>query len=81
MISLSFLIFSLFIVGCSHEQPHNEALAEAEKIVYTHPDKVVRMLAPHYNDTQGRSRSLRPDLHRGSASQRIINWIGFADTS
>ena len=51
MISLSFLIFSLFIVGCSHEQPHNEALTEAEKIVYTQPDKVVRMLAPHYNDT------------------------------
>ena len=51
MISLSFLIFSLFIVGCSHEQPHNETLAEAEGIVYTQPDKVVRMLASSYNDT------------------------------
>ena len=51
MISLSFFILSLFIVGCSHEQPHNETLAEAEETVYTQPDKVVRMLAPHYNDT------------------------------
>jgi len=51
MISLSFFILSLFIVGCSHEQPHNETLAKAEETVYTQPDKVVRMLAPHYNDT------------------------------
>lgn len=51
MISLSFLIFSLFIVGCSREQPHNEALTRAEEIVFTQPDKVVRMLAPDYNDT------------------------------
>ena len=51
MISISFFIISLFIVGCSHEQPHNETLAKAERLVYTQPDSVVSMLAPCYNDT------------------------------
>lgn len=51
MISISFFIISLFIVGCSHEQSHNKILTQAEKIVYTHPDSVVSMLAPSFSDT------------------------------
>ena len=44
------LILSIIIVGCSHEQSHNELLDKAEQIVFTHPDSVVRVLAPYYND-------------------------------
>ena len=51
MISLSFLFLFLYIVSCSHEQAQNEQLTKAERIVYTQPDSVVRMLAPNYNDT------------------------------
>ncbi|MBR1557271.1 MAG: hypothetical protein IJ647_05875 [Prevotella sp.] len=51
MKSLLFLIISLFIVGCSHEQSHNEMLTKAERIIYTQPDSVVSMLAPCYSDT------------------------------
>ena len=51
MTSLSFFIISIFIVGCSHEQSHNEMLTKAEKIVYTQPDSVISMLAPSYSDT------------------------------
>ena len=51
MISIAFLILSLFIVGCSSEQPHNEFLTKAEQKVFEHPDSVVSMLAPHWNDT------------------------------
>ena len=51
MTSLSFFIISFFIVGCSHEQSHNEMLTKAEKIVYTQPDSVISMLAPSYSDT------------------------------
>ena len=52
MKSLSFLILSLLIVGCSSEQSHNEFLAEAEQIVFDKPDSVVRMLAPRWYDTK-----------------------------
>ena len=52
MISLSFLILSLFIVGCSSEQPHNEFLTKAESMVFEQPDSVVRMLAPRWYDTK-----------------------------
>ena len=34
MISLAFLILSLFVVGCSSEQPHNEFLTKAEEMVF-----------------------------------------------
>ena len=51
MISITFILFSLLIVGCQNGQPHNELLNKAEQIVYTQPDSVVRMLAPSYNDT------------------------------
>ena len=52
MISLLFLILSLFIVGCSSEQTHNEFLTKAEQIVFEQPDSVVRMLAPRWYDTK-----------------------------
>ena len=46
-----FLILSLFIVGCSSEQSHNEFLTNADQIVAEYPDSVVRMLTPLWNDT------------------------------
>ena len=52
MISLLFLILSLFIVGCSSEQTHNDFLTKAEQIVFEQPDSVVRMLAPRWYDTK-----------------------------
>ena len=52
MISLAFLILSLFVVGCSSEQPHNEFLTKAEEMVFEKPDSVVRLLAPRWYDTQ-----------------------------
>ena len=51
MIPFSIFILSFFIVGCSQEQTHNERLIQAERLVFTQPDSVVRMLAPSYNDT------------------------------
>ena len=39
------------IVGCSREQSHNTLLTKAEDIVFEHPDSVVRMLSPHWEDT------------------------------
>ena len=51
MIAIAFLILSLFIVGCSSEQSHNEFLTRADQIVAEHPDSVVRMLTPLWNDT------------------------------
>ncbi|MBR6843254.1 MAG: hypothetical protein IKM77_13270 [Prevotella sp.] len=52
MIIIVYLIFSLFIVGCSHqEQPHNSVISQAEKIVVEHPDSVVIMLEPYWADT------------------------------
>lgn len=45
------LIILIIIVGCSHEQSHNELLTKAEQIVFTQPDSVVRMLSPSWNDT------------------------------
>ena len=51
MISIAFLILSLFIVGCSSERSHNEFLTSAEQIVFEHPDSVMWMLTPHWNDT------------------------------
>lgn len=52
MISLSFLILCLLIVGCSTKQPHSEFLSRAEQSVFEHPDSVVRMLAPRWYDTK-----------------------------
>ena len=51
MIYIAFLILSLFIVGCSSEQSHNEFLTKADQIVAEHPDSVIRMLTPFWNDT------------------------------
>lgn len=52
MKSLSLLILSIFIVGCSSEQSHNEFLTKAEAMVFEQPDSVVRLLAPRWYDTQ-----------------------------
>ena len=52
MISLFFLILSLLIVGCSHEQTHNDLLAKADQMVFEHPDSVVRMLEPYWGMTK-----------------------------
>ena len=46
---LCFIIL-IIIVGCSHEQSHNELLTKAEQLVFTQPDSVVGMLAPSWND-------------------------------
>ena len=51
MRNLLCIIILIIIVGCSHEQPHNELLTNAEKIVFTQPDSVVGMLSPSWNDT------------------------------
>ena len=52
MIFFVYLIFSLVIVGCSHqEQPHNSVITQAEQIVVEHPDSVVIMLEPYWADT------------------------------
>ena len=51
MTSIVFLIFSLFIVGCSREQSHNPLLTQAEQIVVERPDSVVRMLEPCWDDS------------------------------
>ena len=51
MIALSFFLLTLFLVGCSQEQSHNELLTKAEQMVFEQPDSVVRMLAPCWNDT------------------------------
>lgn len=52
MTTIVYLIFSLFIVGCSHqEQPHNSILNHAEQILVEHPDSVVTMLEPYWADT------------------------------
>ena len=45
------IIILIIIVGCSHEQSHNELLTQAEQIVFTQPDSVVGMLSPSWNDT------------------------------
>ena len=45
------IIILIIIVGCSHEQTHNELLTKAEQIVFTQPDSVVGMLSPSWNDT------------------------------
>lgn len=45
------ILFLIIIVGCSHEQSHNELLTNAEQIVFTQPDSVVGMLSPSWNDT------------------------------
>ena len=45
------IIFIIIIVGCSHEQTHNELLTHAEQIVFTQPDTVVGMLSPSWGDT------------------------------
>ena len=42
---------SLFIVGCSQEQSHNDLLVKAERAVAEHPDSVVRLLEPFWGDT------------------------------
>ena len=51
MKTLSLALFALVIVGCSHEQSHNELLSRSAQIVFTQPDSVVRMLSPYYNDS------------------------------
>lgn len=51
MTSIAIFILSLFLVGCSQEQSHNEVLTRAEQIVFEQPDSVVRILAPCWNDT------------------------------
>lgn len=45
------IVLSLLIVGCQHRQSHNAMLTKAEQLVFTQPDSVVRMLAPHFGDT------------------------------
>lgn len=52
MIVIVYLILSLVIVGCSHqEQPHNSVITQAEQKVVEHPDSVVIMLEPFWADT------------------------------
>ena len=51
MRNILFIIILVIIVGCSNEQSHNELLTNAEQIVFTQPDSVVRMLSPSWNDT------------------------------
>ncbi len=48
---LCLIIILLVVVGCSHEQSHNELLTKAEPIVFTHPDSVVGMLSSRWGDT------------------------------
>lgn len=48
---LAHLFFILCIVGCSHGQSHNALLTEAEQMVFTQPDSVVRMLSPLWADS------------------------------
>lgn len=48
---LSLALLVLVIVGCSHEQSHNELLSRSAQIVFIQPDSVVSMLSPYYNDT------------------------------
>ncbi|MBR1464582.1 MAG: hypothetical protein IJ604_14560 [Prevotella sp.] len=48
---LFYIVFSLIIVGCSHEQTHNNLLAKAEQTVFEHPDSVVGMLIACWSDT------------------------------
>ena len=45
------IIILIIIVGCSHEQTHNELLTHAEQIVFTQPDSVVGLLSPSWSDT------------------------------
>ncbi len=51
MRNILYLIVLIIIVGCSHEQSHNELLAKAEQMVFIQPDSVVGMLAPLWNDS------------------------------
>ena len=51
MIGVVFLLLSLFVVSCSHEQPHSKLLTQAEQIVVGQPDSVVRMLEPCWDDS------------------------------
>ena len=51
MRNILYIIILIIIVGCSHEQSHNDLLTEAEQIVFTQPDSVVEMLSPCWNDT------------------------------
>ena len=48
---LVYVILSLAIVGCSHEQSHNGLLNKAEQMVFVKPDSVVRMLETCWGDT------------------------------
>lgn len=48
---LVYIILSLVVVGCSQEQTHNERLSRAEQMVFEHPDSVIRMLEPCWNDS------------------------------
>lgn len=51
MRNILYFIMLIIIVGCSHEQSHNELLTKSESLVFTQPDSVVGMLAPSWNDT------------------------------
>ena len=51
MRTIVYLICSLFVVSCSHEQPHNKLLMRAEQLIAHHPDSVITMLEPYWGDT------------------------------
>ena len=86
MITIVFLIFSLVIVGCSHqEQPHNSVITQAEQIVVEHPDSVVTMLEPYWADTtlSNPDRALfgllyTEALHRSGLATETMSLIQFS---
>ena len=86
MITIVFLIFSLVIVGCSHqEQPHNSVFTQAEQIVVEHPDSVVIILEPYWADTtlSNPDRALfgllyTEALHRSGLATETMSLIQFS---
>ena len=44
-------MISLFLAGCSHEQPCQDSLLQAERIIDQHPDSAMLLLAPLNTDS------------------------------
>lgn len=45
------IFIALFLGACSQEQPQSAFLLEAEQMISQHPDSVLRMLKPYWNDS------------------------------